>query len=201
MDQQDNEIYEDSPFLDETPILEDAPLDEQPTPEEIEAAEQDEILARRIRREVKRMERGDADEDLAKDAEAEEQERVEREAEEEAERKEQQHRANNIFWLLLSGNILQKESVSKYYSQLVAIAVLFFISIFVMFWSLHLDMRYNQELRMVQLLRERSARLQELRYSKCSHSAISAELERRGLKLSDPTHPAVVIEHKGWFNR
>ncbi len=195
MDQQDNETYEDDL------ILEDAPLEEQPTQEEIEAAEQDKILARRIRREVKRMERGEADEDLAKDAEKEEAERAEREAEEEAERKEQHHRANNIFWLLLSGNILQKESVSKYYSQLVAIATLFFISIFVMFWSLHLDMRYNQELRMVQLLRERSARLQELRYSRCSHSAITAELERRGLKLSDPTHPAVVIESKGWFGK
>ncbi len=182
-------------------ILEDAPLTIQPTQEEIDAAEQDELLARRIRREVRRIESGEADEDIAQEVAEEQAKKEEEEQEAERERQEQHHRANNLFWLLLSGNILQKESVSKYYSQLVAIAVLFFISIFVMFWSLHLDMRYSQELRNVQLLRERSARLQELRYSQCSHSAISAELKRRGLDLQDATHPAVVIESKGWFGR
>lgn len=192
MDQEHDEIKE---------VLEDAPLTPQPTPEELAAAAEDEQLARRIRREVRRMERGEAAEDIERDEAEEQAEREEREAEEAEEQRKQHQRANNIFWLLLSGNILQKESVSKYYSQLVIIAVLFFVSIFVMFWSLHLDMRYNQELRNVQLLRERSARLQELRYSNCSHSAILKELERRGLTLKDPTHPAVVIEGKGWFDR
>ncbi len=182
-------------------ILEDAPLTPQPTPEQIEEAKQDELLARRIRREVRRIESGEAKEDIEQDEAEEQAEREKIEEEERNERRKQHYRANNIFWLLLSGNILQKKSVAKYYSQMVTIAVLFFISIFVMFWSLHLDMRYNQELRMVQLLRERSARLQELRYSKCSHSAISAELKRRGLNLQDPTHPAMVVKNKkGWFD-
>ncbi len=193
MDQEDNDILRDNPF------------EESPSPEEIEAAEQDELLARRIRSEVRRIERGEAAEDMEREAaeeiEKREAERREIEEEEERERREQEYKSNNIFWLLLSGGILQKKFVSKYYSKLAIIATLFLVSIFVMFWSLHLDMRYNQELRMVQLLRERSARLQELRYTKCSHSAISTELQRKNSKLQDATQPAVVVESKGWFNR
>ncbi len=186
---------------DEKEILEDAPLTPQPTREEIEAAEQDEQLARRIRREVRRIERGEAAEDIEREEAEEQAEREQQEAEKAEEQQRQHRRANNIFWLLLSGSILQKEAVARYYSQLAVIAVLFFVSIFVLFWSLHLDMTYNHELRHVQLLRERSARLQELRYSTCSHSAILQELERRGLTLKDPSHPAMVIEGKGWFDR
>ncbi len=186
---------------DDKTILEDIPFTPPPTEEELAAAEQDEQLARRIRREIKRIERGEAAEDIAKDEAEEQAEREQREEEEERERRKQQSRANNIFWQFLSGNILRNSSVVKHYRTLIILSVLLLIDIFVMFWSLHLDMRYNQEFRYVQLLRERSVRMQELRYTRCSHSAISKELERKNSKLQDATHPAVVVKSKGWFNR
>ncbi len=177
-------------------MLEDTPLEPQPTPEEIEQQQQDDEFARRVRREVKRIQSGEADSDIKQDEEAEKEKtakveagkRAKREAKERAQR-----RRANMFWQIISGNILLRESVSKYYMQMVLIAVLFFVSIFVMFWSLHLDMRYSQLAKTVQLSRERSIRLQEMKYLRCSHSAISNELERRGIDLSDPTRPATII--------
>ncbi len=180
--------------------MEDTSLDPIPTQEELEEqlrAEQDAEFARRVRREVKRIESGEADEDMAQDEAEEQQQREFEEAEREAanakEAKARRWR-QSTFWLLISGNILVRRGVSKYYSQMVLVAVIFFVSIFVMFWSLHLDMRYSDTARKVQLLREKSVRLQEMRYSKCSHSAITKELKRRGIDLADATQPAVVIK-------
>ena len=65
-----------------------------------------------------------------------------------------------------------REGVSKYYPYMLTIAGMFFLSIMVMFWSLHLDMRYTRLERDVQKLRERSIRLQEQRYQRTTHSAI-----------------------------
>ncbi len=180
--------------------LEDISLEPTPTEEELaQQAQQaeDAEFARRVRREVRRIESGEAEQDIEQDEieEAEQKAAEEQAAEQKAEEEEKRHkRSQNIFWLIISGNILLREGVSKYYSQMVVIAVMFFVSIVVMFWSLHLDMRYSQISRNVQLLREKSVRLQEERYQKCSHSAISSELKRRGIELNDPTRPSTVIE-------
>ena len=74
------------------------------------------------------------------------------------------------------------------------IAAMFFISIFVMFTALHLDMKHSRLYREVQMLRERSTRLQEQRFRRTTHSAIVEELKRRGIDLQDPTTPAEPIE-------
>ncbi len=187
-------------------MLEDVSLEPQPTEEELAeaaaaeaAAEQDAELARRIRREVRRMQTGDAIADIAQDEADEAEERATAEAAEEqkkGEEERQRKRQSNIFWQMISGTILLREGVSKYYSQMILVASLFFISIFVMFWSLHLDMRYSELARRVQLTRERSVRLQEMKYLKCSHSAISEELKRRGIELDDPTRPSTIIKEK-----
>ncbi len=183
-------------------MLEDTSLDPQPTQEELDELaqqQQDAEFARRVRREVKRIQSGEAEQDLEQDELEDEQLRAQEEEREEAKcraKAKAQRRQANIFWQIMSGNILLRKGVSKYYTQMILIAALFFVSIFVMFWSLHLDMRYSQLAKRVQLSRERSIRLQEMKYLKCSHSAISSELERRGIDLFDPTRPATIINEK-----
>ena len=150
------------------------------TPEEQARREQEEEFARRVRREVRRMERGEAEEDIRADEERERRER---------------RRRSSTFWQLFSGTILVREGVSKYYPYMLTIAGMFFLSIMVMFWSLHLDMRYTRLERDVQKLRERSIRLQEQRYQRTTHSAIVEQLRARGIELYDPQAPGEIIEN------
>ncbi len=187
----------------------DFEIEENLTPEEIEA--RDEEYARRVSREVRYMksERGDRDEEEGYEDESgdidgrdgredrdESGERGGREwrGEDGADKKEGEDQKSSVTWWLFSGNVLLSRGITKYYGQMVIVAALFLLSIIVMFWSLHLDMSYNSLVRDVQLLRERSVRLQEVRFSRCSHSSIVEELERRGINLVDPTTPATVIE-------
>ena len=160
------------------------------TPEEQARREQDEEFARRVRREVLRMERGEAEEDIRADEEREAEERAEAE---ERERRESRRRASTFFHLF-SGSILVREGVSKYYPYMLTIAGMFFLSIVVMFWALHLDMRYTRLERDVQKLRERSIRMQEQRYQRTTHSAIVRQLEARGIELYDPLVPGEIID-------
>ena len=138
------------------------------TDEERAAREREEELARRIRREVLRVQSGEADEEIRADREREQ---AEEEARQEEQRKEERRRSN-IFWLLFSGNILVRKGASEYYRYMICIAAMFFVSIFVMFTALHLDMKYSRLYREVQMLRERSTRLQEQRFRHTTHSAI-----------------------------
>ena len=161
------------------------------TPEEQARREEEAEFARRVRREVRRMERGEADEDIRAD---EEREAAERAEEELRERRERRRRAST-FWQLFSGTILLREGISKYYPYMLTIAGMFFLSIVVMFWSLHLDMRFSRLEREVQVLRERSIRLEEQRYRRTTHSAILEELHRRGIELYDPVAPGEWIEN------
>ena len=136
------------------------------------------------------MERGEADEDIRAD---EEREAAERAEEELRERRERRRRAST-FWQLFSGSILVREGVSKYYPYMLTIAGMFFLSIVVMFWSLHLDRRYSQLEREVQMLRERSVRLQQQRFRVTTHSAVVRALAERGIPLYDPAAPGEIIE-------
>lgn len=160
------------------------------TPEEQARRDEDEEFSRRVRREVLRMERGEADEEIRADLEREAAERAEAE---ERERRERRRRSSTL-WQLVSGTILVREGVSKYYPYMLTIAGMFFLSIVVMFWTLHLDMRYTRLEREVQKLRERSIRLEEQRYRHTTHSAVMEELRRRGIELYDPLAPGEIIE-------
>lgn len=161
------------------------------TPEEEARRRQEEEFARRVRREVLRMERGEAEEDIRADEEREADERAEAE---ERERREKRRRSST-FWQFFSGTILLREGVSKYYPYMLAIAGMFFLSIVVMFSALRLDMSYTRLERDVQKLRERSIRLQEQRYRRTTHSAIVEQLRARGLELYDPKTPGEIIEN------
>ncbi len=147
-------------------------------------------FARRVRREVLRVQSGEADEDLRADAEAEAEAAR---ATEERRAREERRRSNPLF-RLVSGTILVGEQATRYYPYLFTFAALFFLNIVVLFWSLHLDSRYSRLEREVQKLRERSIRLEERRYSITTHSAVVRELERRGIPLADPAAPVEIIE-------
>ncbi len=174
--------------------MEESYFDPQHTPESIEAQrridEQEAELARRIRREVLRVQSGEAAEDIEREkaeAEAAEYERKR------AERMERRRKAS-AFWQLISGNILVNKGVARYYPHMIGVAVLFFLSIMVMFFSLHMDMRYSRLERDVQLLRERSLRFQSERFQQSSNSAIKYQLEKRGIKLEEAVEPSTIID-------
>ncbi len=160
------------------------------TPEEEARRAQDEEFARRVRREVRRMERGEADDDLRADEEREAEENAQREK---VRRKEQRRNAST-FWQLFSGTILVREGMSQSYPYLLAIAGMFLVSISVVFLSLHTDMKYMRLEREVQVLRERSIRMQERRFHCTTHSAVTEELRRRGIDLRDPVAPSEIID-------
>ena len=165
-------------------------LDFHPERQEEELRRQEEeALARRVRREVLRVQSGEADADIEADRQAE----AEAEAREAEERVRKERRRNNPFYRLVSGTILVGEHASRSYPYLVTIAVMFFLNIVVLFWSLHLDLRYSRLEREVQKLRERSIRYEEQRYRMSTHSAVSRELELRGIHLQDPRTPGQII--------
>ncbi len=165
-------------------------LDFHPERQEEELRRQEEeALARRVRREVLRVQSGEADADIEADRQAE----AEAEAREAEERMRKERRRNNPIYRLVSGTILVGEHASRSYPYLVTIAVMFFLNIVVLFWSLHLDLRYSRLEREVQKLRERSIRYEEQRYRMSTHSAVSRELELRGIHLQDPRTPGQII--------
>lgn len=157
---------------------------------EEQAAAEREALARTIRREVLRVNSGEADEELQAEREQMAAERAEQEAQEE-----RQRRRNASIWRqLFSGRILIHDTVRENYRYVAIIAGMFLASIASLFWTLSLDIRHARLDTKVQLLHERSIRLQEQCYRRSSHSAIVESLQERGLDLYDPLRPSEVIE-------
>ena len=158
-------------------------------PEEEARRRQDEELARRVRREVLRIGRGEADEEIRADMEREAAERAEAE---ERENKERRRRAS-LVRQFFTGTILVREGVSRSYPYMLCMAVMLFASIFVMFMALRLDMRHTELEREVQKLRERSIRLEEERFRTTTHSASVERLRQRNIPLYDPPAPGETI--------
>lgn len=158
--------------------------------EERQQAERDEELARRIRREVRRVQSGEADAEMEADREREEEEAAEREEKEERRRR----RAASPLRGLVTGNVLRQEWLTGNYRYPLLIAGVFLLSIFVMFWALRLDMNYTRTEREVQLLREKAIRLREQRGRLTTHSAIVERLRERNIPLRDPLSPHEKIE-------
>ena len=159
------------------------------TEEELQAQRDSEELDRRIRRMVVRVQSGEADEEIAEDRRLEE-ERKEAEEEERKERK----RRSGWRWQIFSGTILTSRGMADNYRYFAAIAVMCFISIVVMFAALYADLRYSRAEQDVQLLRERSIRLQEQLHRRTTHQAIRDSLAARGIDLKDPRKKRAVVE-------
>ena len=160
------------------------------TEEEIRRLQEDEEFRRRVRREVLRMQSGEADTDIERDRE----EQKAKESERTREQAKKRLRRSRLFWQLFSGNILLNRNVKEHYGYLLAIAIMCGVSIFVMFSSLYADLRHSQVERELQLVRERSIRLQEQLHRRTTHQAIREELARRGINLQDPQKPKEVVE-------
>ncbi|MBQ2374104.1 MAG: hypothetical protein II299_03210 [Alistipes sp.] len=150
--------------------------------EELRQREEDALFRRRVRDEVRRIQSGEAQEDIERDIEEEEM------LEAEQTRKEAKKRLKRarLFYQLFSGSILQHSSVTKHYGHLIAIAVASLVSIMVMFAALYADMKYSRLEREVQLMRERSIRLREQLYQRTTHAAVVEELQKRGINLQEP---------------
>ena len=160
------------------------------TEEEIRRLQEDEEFRRRVRREVLRMQSGEADTDIERDRE----EQKAKESERTREQAKKRLRRSRLFWQLFSGNILLNRNVKEHYGYLLAIAIMCGVSIFVMFSSLYADLRHSQVERELQLVRERSIRLQGQLHRRTTHQAIREELARRGINLQDPQKPKEVVE-------
>jgi hypothetical protein len=160
------------------------------TEEELLQRAREEEERRRIRREVLRMQSGEADEDIARDLEMEREQRAEQQREEARKRL----KRSRLMWQLFSGNILVSGSVACNYRYFIAIAVMCFVSIAVMFAALYADIRYTRVERELQLVRERSIRLQEQLFSRTTHAAIAKEVEERGLGLQEPRKSREVVD-------
>ena len=160
------------------------------TEEDLRRQQEDEEFRRRVRDEVRRVNSGEAQEDIERDmAEEAEAEAAERRAE-----AKKRLKRSRLFYQLFSGNILRSRSVKEHYGYLIAIAVASLVSIMVMFASLYADMKYSRMEREVQLLRERSIRLREQLYRRTSHQAVVEELQRRGIPLQEPRRRKEVVE-------
>lgn len=163
--------------------------------ERLREREHDEELARRIRREVLRVPSDETDREILADPEREEAEReeAERQADDQARRR-LQRRRGSLLWGLVSGSVIGRDWLARHYRYPLLIAGIFFVSIFIMFWALRLDVKYTRLERDVQLLRERSIRLEEQRYKRTTHSAVVEQLRERGIPLCDPLAPGEIID-------
>lgn len=164
-------------------------------------AERDEDYARRVELEVQHLEQEYHARNTTTEFNEEYDDKYEAEIDEDDiidEEDEPKKSDPKLMWLLMSGNILIMRGLTKYYGQMVIVAALFLLNIVVMFWSLHLDLEHGRLTRDVQLLRERSIRLHEIRVARSSHSNVVEELERRGIDIQTPTKPATIIKKRRW---
>ena len=162
--------------------------------EERRREEEERELLRKIRREVRRVSSGDADEQMLEEM-REDEEREREEAEKQAAEEERLRRRHSSWlWQMFSGSILVRSGVSRYYKYALLIAVMFFCSILTIFNSLRLDKKFTQVEAETQLLRERSIRIQERRYRNTTHSAIVRQLKERGIDLQDSNSSTEIIE-------
>jgi hypothetical protein len=166
--------YDDSEFLTDSP-------------EEIRRREERDEIRRIARTEFRRMQSGEAEEDVAEDIRREEEAR-------EAATPKPLPGWFVAFKKLATGEILIGKGATRIYDYVIYIALLFFLSIVVIFSSLRYEVRRNRLSQEVDLLHERSIRMKEQRYQLCSHSSIVELLRERGIELFDPLSPTNVIE-------
>lgn len=156
---------------------------------EAEEQEREEELARirRIARtEYRRMQSGEAEQDLEEDRRLEE--------------AEQQKAPKKLpKWVqtmrrIATGEILVGDGASQIYDRLLFIAFLFFGSIVINFLYISTEDKLNHLTKEVDLLHERVIRKREQCYNQCSHSAIVERLKERGIELFDPLEPTSIIK-------
>ena len=155
--------------------------------EEIAEREAQEALRRMVRTEIRRIQTGAADADIAED--------IAREEEQTALEERKNRRPRWVMWInsVVTGDILLAEEVKRVYTLLTMLGIIFFASIATIFGSLQRDMRFRELQKEVALLKERAIRTSEECYRHSSHSAILRKLKERGINIDDPkTQPKVL---------
>ena len=155
--------------------------------EEIAEREAQETLRRMVRTEIRRVQTGAADADIAEDSAREEEQQTLEEK--------KAKRPRWIMWInsVITGDILLAEEVERVYTLLTILGVIFFASIATIFGALQRDLRYNQLEKEVVLLKEQAIRTSEECYKHSSHSAILRKLKERGIEIEDPkSQPKIV---------
>ena len=155
--------------------------------EEVAEREVQEALRRMVRTEIRRVQTGAADKDIAED--------IAREEEQAALEEKESKRPRWSVWIngIVTGDILLAEEVKRVYTLLTILGVIFFASIATIFGALQRDLRCNQLEKEVSLLKERAIRTSEECYKHSSHSAILRKLKERGIEIDDPkTQPKIL---------
>ena len=155
--------------------------------EEIAEREAQEALRRMVRTEIRRVQTGATDADIAED--------IAREEEQAAMEERKSRRPRWFVWIngIVTGDILLAEEVKRVYTLLTILGVIFFASIATIFGALQRDLRCNQLEKEVSLLKERAIRTSEECYKHSSHSAILRKLKERGIEIDDPkTQPKIL---------
>ena len=155
--------------------------------EEVAEREAREAMRRLVRTEIRRVQSGEADEDIANDIAREEEEK-------EAIKKRKKSKLATKIESVFTGDILLTEEASSAFNLLMILGIIFLISIFTMFATFQHEMRCSDLKAEVKLLREKSVRTSEERIKHSSHSAILAKLKERGIKLEDPTATPIVLK-------
>lgn len=151
--------------------------------EDIRERERAEEVRRLVRAEIRRVNSGEAESDMAEDLRREEAAKP-------------KPRQQWLRWLgrSLTGEILISNKVQRLYNIFTVMAILFFFAIFVMFASFHREMQYAALQKEVALLRERAIRSTERRHRESSHSEILRRLQRAGLDLEDPQNQPKILQ-------
>ena len=155
--------------------------------EEIAEREAQEALRRVVRTEIRCVQTGAADKDIADD--------IAREEEERAMEEQKTKQPRWLVWInsVITGDILLAKEVERIYTLLTMLGVIFFASIATIFGSLQRDMRYRELEKEVALLKERAIRTSEECYRHSSHSAIVRKLAERNIEIEDPkTQPKIL---------
>ncbi len=148
---------------------------------------------RMIREQVVRVMSGAAEEDLAED----ERLRLEQEAAEQEEREREERRQNSwwnkTFKAVFTGEILTNEETRHIYPYLMFVAGMFFLSIFILFTALRLDIKRSRLQDELRVLQEQSVRQSEQLYRATSRGAIIEQSKARGLNLEElPTQTYII---------
>lgn len=150
------------------------------TPEEIAEREAQEAMRRMVRTEIRRVQTGAADADIAED--------IAREKAESEAMERRSQRPRWMEWLIssLTGDIILSKQAKKFSSLLLLLAIVFIISCTAMSLSFRVDLKYRNLKKEVALLKERAIRTKERLNLHSSHSAIVRKLEERGIEIKDP---------------
>lgn len=154
---------------------------------------------RRIRREVVRISQhdveSDTDEDDAPWYDDQDEHDTEPEvfAEEEPHGEEHAKRSKSLWQHITTGTFFT-DGAASYYRYLIAIAAMYFLSIFLSFVQLNADREYRKLQNYATVLNERAVLKEEERYSLSSKSNVEERLQSYGIELVDLSKQSRLIE-------